>query len=82
MASVTESRAEGWARLDALNAAEARPTRITAPWALRLLATGMARAPKTALDGSTLPVERRTRAAATGRPPAAARTRVASHGGA
>jgi hypothetical protein len=56
-----ESVADGIARLRALNEAERRPTRVTAPWALALLATACAGGANRPANGVTWPVEARTR---------------------
>jgi len=64
-----ESVADGIARLRALNEAEHRPVRVTAPWALRLMASAIVGGANRAANGVTRPVEARTRHAVPGGPP-------------
>lgn len=63
VSSVGETRDQMFARLDELNRREGRPTRITAPWVLRLLASAVTGPAKSTLEASARP--RAGRAAAT-----------------
>lgn len=71
VANVTESTADGLARLHALNAREGRPTRVCAPWVLRMLATAVAVPAKTPREASTRTHKARGGLPAPDGPPAA-----------